>query len=117
MVSVAIWLQYVAIGYSAGSAGSGKSSKLSDVRDVAMDAVSEMSSQAVGRVAGFFTQRKTRRRLDGEASEKQNYTSDDAEPFTEGQSEWLADVVGESIQSSLSQFGMTFGKKIEARVG
>lgn len=43
----------------------------------------------------------------------QNYTAES--PFSEPQTDWLADVVGESIQHSLSEFGFKFGSKIEQR--
>lgn len=41
---------------------------------------------------------------------------DDAPPFSEGQTDWLSDVVGESIQSSLSEFAMSFGRRMLDRL-
>ena len=78
-----------------------------------------LSQSAVGKVTSLFKSGKRRRAgdVDG-AAEGGNgagatYTTES--PFSEAQTDWLADVVGESIQHSISEFGMKFASKIEQR--
>ena len=94
-------------------------SRMQETHNALSENAQALSQSAVGSVSRFFKSGKRRREGNvsggggGEDAGVQHYAAES--PFTEPQTDWLADVVGESIQHSLTEFGFKFGSKIEQR--
>ena len=82
------------------------------------DDAHSLSQSAVGKVSGLFKSGKRRRAgeaAEGGAEASTVYAGATESLFNGEQTDWLADVVGESISHSLSEFGKCFGQRIEQR--
>lgn len=79
------------------------------------DDAHSLFQSAVNKMSGLFKSGKRRRAGDvAEGAEAAAaYTGTIDSPFTGEQTDWLADVVGESMSHSLAEFGACFGKRIE----
>lgn len=77
-----------------------------------------LSQSAIGGVTSLFKSGKRRRAgiiADGARGGIDNTAGAYTTPFSEEQTDWLAEVVGDSISHSLIEFGKNFAHKVEQR--